>query len=85
MKTTEKGSKVIKFPFQFINLGEEKSTETVVEAKDLISNEEPERFENDVQVDDDDDEGKFNFRVYYFLIIINLRDFIFQLIKIMGI
>ena len=48
----------------------------------MISNEEPERFENDVQVDD---EGKFNFKVYYFLIIINLRDFIFQLIKIMGI
>ena len=82
MKKTEKGFKVIKFPFQFINLGEEKSTETVVEAKDFISNEEPERFENDVQVDD---EGKFNFKVYYFLIIINLRDFIFQLIKIMGI
>ena len=61
MKTTEKGFKSIKFPFQFINLGEAKSTGTVDEAKDLISNEEPERFENDVQ---DEDEGKFNFKVY---------------------
>ena len=34
---------------------------TVDEANDLISNEEPERFENDVG---DEDEGKFNFKIY---------------------
>ena len=37
-------------------LGEGDSTETVDETKDLISNEEPEKFENDVQ---DENEGEF--------------------------
>ena len=36
-------------------LGEGDSTGTVDETKDLISNEEPEKFENDVQ-----DEGEFH-------------------------
>ena len=54
MKRVLKG---IKFSFQFVNLGEAKSTGTVDEAKDLISKEEPERFENDVE--DEEEEGKF--------------------------
>ena len=39
-------------------LGERESTGTVDEAKDLISNEEPEKFENEVQ---DENKSKFIF------------------------
>ena len=43
-------------------LGEEKSTRTVDEAKDLISNEEPLKFENDVQ---DENEGEFHLSLLF--------------------
>ena len=43
-------------------LGEGKSTGTVDEAKDLISNEESEKFKNDVQ---DENEGEFNLSLLF--------------------
>ena len=43
--------------------GEGKSLETVDGAKDMILNAEPERFENDVQ---DEDESKFNLKLIIF-------------------
>ena len=58
MKATKRVLKALYFiKFQYVILGEEKSTRTVDEAKDLISNEEPLKFENDVQ---DENEGEFH-------------------------
>ena len=49
--------------FQYMILGEGESTGTVDEAKNLIPIEEPEKFVNDVQ---DEDEGEFLFQFIIF-------------------
>ena len=49
--------------FQYMILGEGESTRTVDEAKNLIPIEEPEKFVNDVQ---DEDEGEFLFQFIIF-------------------
>ena len=56
-------------------LGEGDSTETVDETKDLISNEEPEKFENDVQ---DENEGEFHL---LFVNVISLKNMNTRILK----
>ena len=63
MKATKRVLKALYFiKFQYLILGKEKSTRTVDEAKDLTSNEEPEKFENDVQ---DENEGEFHLSLLF--------------------
>ena len=63
MKATKRVLKALNFiKFQYVILGEEKSTRTVDEAKDLISNEESLKFENDVQ---DENEGEFHLSLLF--------------------
>ena len=63
MKATKRVLKALYFiKFQYVILGEEKSTRTVDEAKDLISIEEPLKFENEVQ---DENEGEFHLSLLF--------------------
>ena len=63
MKATKRVLKALYFiKFQYVILGEEKSTRTVDEAKNLISIEEPEKFENEVQ---DENEGEFHLSLLF--------------------